>query len=971
VNVAILSLVVAAAAGAAALLLELAWLRSASSALPGVVPAAVVVLPAFLLAWSAGSMVAGRLVDRAGSRCLLAARWLALGAVAAWLAPELLALAGSGGTPTSVGGRLVVGALPALPAAFALGGALPLLSRLRAAEGLAPARATGAVAAAVALGGAAGCHGWPELLGSGAPVSLLAALVLAAAAGLCWLLALAGGESTEEASEAAIGQAPAAALGPDAATRSTPLLPLAAFLAGALLVGGQVLLLRVGAQSAGATLSTTVSVLLWLHLGMAAGALLMSTRWRALPAESLTAMLLATAGLALAWPGGLAGLTTHSLDPTPAALLLGLGAGSVVTAASRAGRRSGARFGSWVGDLAALSTLGGMAGGYGAVRVLSEVSDTPTVLRGMALAALVTALVLGAVACGLAVRRVPAGLGLVLVLTASLVGFTSEPVEFPWRSHPDETELLARHEGPFGVTDLVATSSGGRRLKLDGRFGVGGGGSDTLARRLGRVAACFAPDAERALVLGMGAGHTLAGVQTTSRAEVDCVEHNPSLWETVELADLAAGRAPPPGPLPAREPTRPVELADARAWIAAHEGTYDLVVGDLFFPWLSGAGDLLAMEQLRSVRRSLTDEGVYVQWLPLHQLPWPAFGSAARGFAEVFPTARLVVATPLAGEPLVALVGGLMQGVPGQEAVDGLLADVPDPAGPNRWSEFIDLVLCDAWQLSEQFVDEPLPTLEHPVTELLSQGRLDEESLLAWRNGRLLSELVTPLTTSSLSRRPTDGRENRELGRELIQRAGVTKLLLLARAATGERATVDPFDPGERARRDALDHDIDTALLGAWAELPGHAAARAALLERASSRTRDGYWEEAATLLHGALERGRDVPLAAMLGGIFTRLGFLDEALALLEGARVGATPDRSLLLNLGAARLFAERPDDEVREALEAAAALGPLPPLHEAALALLTDRPGARESAAALASALGDDEAWALALSRLVTED
>lgn len=959
-NVAILSLVAAAAAGAAALLLELAWLRSASSALPGVVPAAVVVLPAFLLAWSAGSMVAGRLVDRAGSRCLLAARWLALGAVAAWLAPELLALAGSGGPPSTVGGRLVVGALPALPAAFALGGALPLLSRLRAAEGLPPARATGAVAAAVALGGAAGCHGWPDLLGSGAPVSLLAALILAAAAGLCWLLALAGGESSEEA--------PTADPLPDGGSRSTPLLPLAAFLAGALLVGGQVLLLRVGAQSAGATLSTTVTVLLWLHLGMGAGAVIMSTRWRALPAESLTALLLATAGLALAWPGGLAGLTSNSLDPAPAALLLGLGAGSVVTAASRAGRRPGARFGSWVGDLAALSTLGGMVGGFGAVHLLSEVSDTPTALRGLALAALATALVLGAVACGLAVRRVPAGLGLVLVLAASLVGFTSEPVEFPWRTHPDETELLARHEGPFGVTDLVATASGGRRLKLDGRFGVGGGGSDTLARRLGRVAACLAPDAERALVLGLGAGHTLAGVQTTSRAQVDCVEHNPSLWETVELADLAAGRAPPPGPLPPREPVQPVELADARAWIASHEGTYDLVVGDLFFPWLSGAGDLLAMEQLRSVRRSLTDQGVYVQWLPLHQLPWPAFGSAARGFAEVFPTARLVVATPLAGEPLVALVGGLMGGVPGQEAVDGLLADVPDPAGPNRWTEFIDLVICDAWQLSERFEDEPLPTLDHPVTELLSQGRFDDESLMAWRNGRLLSELVTPLTTSSLARRPSDGREVRELGRELIQRAAVTKLLLLARAATGERASVDPFDPGARARRDALDHDIDTALLGAWAELPGHAAARSALLERASSRTQDGRWEEAATLLHGALERGRDVPLAAMLGGIFTRLGFLDEALALLEGAREGAAPDRSLLLNLGAARLFAGRPDDEAREALEAAAALGPLPPLHDAALALLTERPGARESAAALASAMGDDEAWALALSRLV---
>ena len=956
-NVALLALSAAFAAGWAALSLELAWMRAASAALPGLVPAAALVVPAFLLAWSAGSWWGGRFVDQREGSLGAAARWLALSALGAWLLPVFGALLRPSVPPDELALRLLAGGLPALPVAFGLGGALPLLARSRVSEGLSPARATGAVAAALALGGAAGAGSFVPLLSSELAPSLGAALALAGAALVCWLLGLAG----------ATRPAPEAAAEVELEPRGTPLLPLVAFVGGGLLVAGQLALLRVAAQRDGASVLTSVQVLGWLHLGMALGAWLLMPRWRLASAESLCSLALGLAGLALLWPGGLPGRAA-SLDVAWPCVLLGLGAGSLVTAASRAGRRPASRLGSWVGDLAAASTLGGVVGGWAYLDALDGGSTTPALLRLGGLAALGSAVVLAALACGPAGRR-PVALAVGALVSGLLaLGWSTPSWSFPWRSADDETGLLARVEGRHGVTTVVALADGGRRLKLDGRFGMGGSGHAALSRRLGRIAAAMAPEAERALVLGLGTGHTLAGVATTSPARVECVERNGALWSLGEFVAPVTGVLP--GGLTPRGGPVQVVAADARAWVARHAGEYDLIVGDLFFPWMSGAGDLLSREQFELVRRALAPDGVFVQWLPLHQLPWPAFGAATRAFCEAFPTARAFLATPLADQPLVALVGGLDGGVPSVERLDALFTAAPDGAGPSDARELFDLYLADSWELQGRFADAPLPTLARPVTELMSLGRQDDEAAIALRNTRLLAELVSPLVTTSLSRHPIDPRENRELGRMLTVRANVERQLLLARAALLERATLDVTRSDQRPRRAELDATIDQALVAGWVELPGHAAVRAALLERAGQLVGEQRWEDGAALLHAALERGRDVALAAMLGGIFTQLGFLDEALALLRGARGAGPPDRSLLINLGAALLFQGGADDEAREALRAARELGELPPVHAVALGVLERRESALPSAQALVDALDQGEAWSVALRRLLAE-
>lgn len=967
-NVATLTVPVALLVGLAALWLELAWLRDATSALPGTVPAGALVVPALLAAWAVGSAVAGRQVDGARSRLGLAARWFGLGAAAVLVGDRLGGLLSGATPPEGLGGRLLVGALPVLPAAFLLGGGLPLLARVRRDHGLAPERAAGVVAAAVALGGWLALQLWMPLLAEGRDPADLAMLALAGACLACVGLRVVDERQRAREAATSAASADAAVVADDSGVEHAPtpladapaggrglrlLLGAACVVGGAALVVGQLGVLRAQAQVGGDSMASTVDVLGGLHGGMALGAWALAfVTWRA--AGGLVALLLAVAAFALLGPA-------RGLDPWWAACALGLGAGSLVTAASRV-PSAAARFGRWVGDLSALATLGSVLGG-----LLMSLVLVPRVGTGAGLHGLAWALSGVALLCALSARRRPLAAGTGLLAAVVVAGVTASTSVYtpPWRAGPEEVELIEQREGPWGVVSLVRTSDDQVRLKLDNRFGLGGSARPLLEYRMGRVAAALAPEASRALLLGLGRGHTLAGLATTSRAHVDCVERNGEV--------LAMDLPLPVEPGMSRGGEPRVHHADARQWLAQHDGVYDLVVGDLFFPWVSGAGELLAREHFSEVSERLAPDGVFVQWLPLHQIPWPAFGSVARSFISAFPTARAFVVTPLADVPLVALVGGLVDGLPDGLSVDELLAGAPSPAGPGGMPDLLDLHVCDAWALQRRFLDEPENTRARPLSELQGLAHQGDETWVARTNLRQLAALVEPLEVTSLTRRPAATKESRQLGFELQARGEALAGLLRARAARLELAALP-------ARRDAagtvrdrvadLEAELDGSLFGVWHAFPGHMDGRRALLERSTQLTEAERWLDAGGLLSAVLERHGDGKLGAVLGGVFVRLGQPDEALVVLEQARALLPRDRSVLVNTGAALLHAGRHVEAVAVLQEARQAFAPkpLPALLGAALALLEQVPGAEEQARLLLEALPADEPWRDALQALM---
>ena len=90
-------------------------------------------------------------------------------------------------------------------------------------------------------------------------------------------------------------------------------------------------------------------------------------------------------------------------------------------------------------------------------------------------------------------------------------------------------------------------------------------------------------------------------------------------------------------PTDARSHRLHVMAADARRFVRASRERYDVIVADNFHPARSGSGSLYTVEHFRAVRARLAADGVFCQWLPLHQLDLDTLRSIVRSFIAVYP----------------------------------------------------------------------------------------------------------------------------------------------------------------------------------------------------------------------------------------------------------------------------------------------------------------------------------------------
>lgn len=927
-NLALLALAPAALAGLAAACFLVEWTRAVSAAFPGLQPAGGAALPGLLLALAAGAAVGGRAAARPGRGALAASqRWLACGAAALVAAFWILdALLPPGGERVLAGGaRTALATLPAAPALLLLGGAWTRLAAARQAQGLPAPRALGGVLAAAAAG-AAPClllmPGWIAdgawLPQASAPVLLVAALGCAALAAL-------------EAPDAK--RAPAAQGGRVVAGSG-----LLAALVGACVGGVLPALLRFEWQRDGADLTSTAQLLAALAAGLGVGAALagrLAGASRALPWA-----LLAVAPVAL---------LVGPLDARVAAGLLGADLGAALVLATPAD--GDARAAAWA---LACGCIGLALGALAGERLSLARWGSGELLRATAFVAALAALAGGAWR-GSWRARVAVGLP---AAALAVVAWTHPPPALPWRAAPGDGALVGQLEDPRGTLTLVGTADGGTRRALDGWTLPGGQAGAVAARRMARLSAAMAPDAQAALLVGAGDGQLLLGLEELLPGRVECIE------PLGTLVDLASAAQPPPGVTVASP-----EHADPRATVAGRVAAWDLVVVGPQPPGRHGQGETLALEHLYALRRALRPAGVAVQWLPLHQMSWPAFASAAQSFLEAFPETRVFIASLRTPEPLVALVGGSESGLPGVEALDAFLATAPSAAGLSGAADVFDLYVCDGWTLGGQVREAAASTLARPLAELLSARHEELSAPLAVMNLRLLAQLATPLDVVSLRARPVAEKEAKALGAQLVARSSALRWLLVAQAARLERqsAAAGALSADERS---ALEDEQGASLLAAWTAAPGHADVAQALLGFAAELVAARRWTVADALLSTAAATQPDGRLLGLRAGVLIELGQLDEAVRVGRQAREAAPKDPNALANLARALLVTAQ-DDEAREVLRAAReafAPTPLPPLHAACLALLEDAPDARERAQALLGQIPAGESWAAVLNRLL---
>jgi len=140
------------------------------------------------------------------------------------------------------------------------------------------------------------------------------------------------------------------------------------------------------------------------------------------------------------------------------------------------------------------------------------------------------------------------------------------------------------------------------------------GGDQVTQFFLPLLTLAHAPHTQRAAVIGFGSGvssHVLLGAPAAQ--EVVTIEIEPVMVEAARFFQPANSRV-------YLDPRSRIVIDDAKAYFAAANTRYDLILSEPSNPWVSGVSGLFTDEFYQRVRGYLAPGGVFGQWLHLYEI---------------------------------------------------------------------------------------------------------------------------------------------------------------------------------------------------------------------------------------------------------------------------------------------------------------------------------------------------------------
>lgn len=215
---------------------------------------------------------------------------------------------------------------------------------------------------------------------------------------------------------------------------------------------------------------------------------------------------------------------------------------------------------------------------------------------------------------------------------------------------PRGGRLVSHVQGVLSTVSVVEDAGGTATLHIDNRQQEGSTATLLADGRQALLPLLLHPAPARALFLGLGTGATAAVAAKQAGLRVEAVELLP---EVIQASGVFLDR------LDQRLPgLRPFMVnADARRFIRSTNAVYDVIVSDNFHPARSGSAALYTVEHFNAVKTRLAPDGVFCQWLPLHQMDLETLKSVVASFRSVYPNAWAMLATYSLETPVIGLVG--------------------------------------------------------------------------------------------------------------------------------------------------------------------------------------------------------------------------------------------------------------------------------------------------------------------------
>ncbi len=215
---------------------------------------------------------------------------------------------------------------------------------------------------------------------------------------------------------------------------------------------------------------------------------------------------------------------------------------------------------------------------------------------------------------------------------------------------PEGGHIVSYEEGVMAAVSVVEDADGVARLRIDNRQQEGSSSTLRVDGRQALLPVLLHPAPKHALFLGLGTGVTASAAAEDPGLEVDAVELLPEVISASRHFTQVFERSTP-------NPHLHLIAADARRYVRASERRYDVIVSDNFHPARSGSGSLYTVEHFQAVHDRLATDGVFCQWLPLHQLDNETLRSIVQSFLVAFPHGWAMLASNSLETPVLGLVG--------------------------------------------------------------------------------------------------------------------------------------------------------------------------------------------------------------------------------------------------------------------------------------------------------------------------
>jgi spermidine synthase len=293
----------------------------------------------------------------------------------------------------------------------------------------------------------------------------------------------------------------------------------------------------------------------------------------------------------------------------------------------------------------------------------------------------------------------------------------ANPMRVPLVHLNSENETLrSTSEGPAGIVTVVEGNND-LQLRLDNYYVLGRSAAAATEHRQGLIPLLLHPDPKRAAFVGLATGISASAGPALGVEQTTVIELVP---EVAAAARRYFGRWN--GNLLERSNVRLV-IEDGRRYLTASRDRFDVIVSDLFVPWNPGTGNLYAREMYEAAARRLEPDGIFCQWLPLYQLTYEEFKIIARTLLTVFSEVSLWRADFYAELPVVGLVGRLTPQSLDVAKVRERAARLPEWGNDSLLSTRRGLVMLYGGNLraaADIFDDAPITSDDHPLIEFLA-----------------------------------------------------------------------------------------------------------------------------------------------------------------------------------------------------------------------------------------------------------